>query len=130
MHGLGEYSDRYKHVAEALTKKGYVLLGFDLRGHGKSEGQRGHTPSYGTLLDDITHLLVESSNHFPNLPRFLYGHSFGGNLVLNYALLRETPLTGVIASAPGLQLSFTPPAWKLILANIMNEVWPSLPQVT
>ncbi len=131
VHGLGEHSDRYTDVASALTNAGYAVLGFDLRGHGRSGGQRGHTPSYGMLLDDITHLLTESSSRFPNKPCFLYGHSMGGNLVLNYALLRRTILpAGIIATAPYLGMAYQVPVWKIILAKIMNEIWPSLPQKT
>ena len=54
MHGLGEHSGRYAHLAAFLNQAGYTLLAFDLRGHGKSEGQRGHTPSCEVLLDDIS----------------------------------------------------------------------------
>jgi len=46
VHGHGEHIARFDHVAAALTDKGYAMLGFDLRGHGKSGGSRGHTPSY------------------------------------------------------------------------------------
>ncbi|MGB2782801.1 MAG: alpha/beta hydrolase, partial [Atribacterota bacterium] len=84
VHGLGEYSGRYTHVADALTLAGYALISFDLRGHGKSEGPRGHTPSYEALMKDISSLLEVTNKQFPQLPSFLYGHSLGGNLVLNY----------------------------------------------
>jgi alpha-beta hydrolase superfamily lysophospholipase len=53
VHGLGEHVARYDHVAAALTEKGYAMLGFDLRGHGKSGGPRGHPPTSEALLDDI-----------------------------------------------------------------------------
>ena len=89
VHGLGEHSGRYAHVAAALNDAGYALLGFDLRGHGKSGGPRGHTPSYETLMDDIGRLLAEAAQRYPGQPQFLYGHSLGGNLVLNYALRRK-----------------------------------------
>ena len=89
VHGLGEHSGRYAHVAAALNDAGYALLGFDLRGHGKSGGPRGHTPSYDTLMDDIGRLLAEAAQRYPGQPQFLYGHSLGGNLVLNYALRRK-----------------------------------------
>src|SRR5687767_15481803 len=51
VHGHGEHTGRYRHVGEALAKAGYILLGFDLRGHGLSGGQRGHSPSDESLLD-------------------------------------------------------------------------------
>ena len=57
VHGLGEHVGRYIHVAQAFTDAGYALIGFDLRGHGRSEGLRGHTPTFEALMDDIGRLL-------------------------------------------------------------------------
>jgi len=88
IHGLGEHSGRYVHVADSLSQAGYTLISFDLRGHGKSEGLRGHTPSYEALMQDISFLLEAANKKFPQLPFFLYGYSLGGNLVLNYVLRR------------------------------------------
>ena len=44
VHGLGEHSGRYAHVAERLNQGGYAVIASDLRGHGKTEGKRGHSP--------------------------------------------------------------------------------------
>jgi len=126
VHGLGEHSGRYAHLAAFLNQASYALLAFDLRGHGKSEGQRGHTPSYETLLDDISHLLEEAAKRYPDRPRFLYGHSLGGNLATNYALRRRPRLAGVIVTGPLLRPAFEPPAWKMTLAKIMYSLWPTL----
>ena len=126
VHGLGEHSGRYGHLAAFLNQAGYALLSFDLRGHGKSEGQRGYAPSYKALLDDIARLLDEAANRYPDLPRFLYGHSLGGNLVINCALRRRPQLAGVIATGPFFRAAFEPPAWKLTLARIMYNLWPTL----
>jgi len=126
VHGLGEHSGRYAHLAAFLNQAGYALLTYDLRGHGKSEGQRGHAPSYEALLNDISHLLEEAAERYPDLPRFLYGHSLGGNLVIGYALRRHPQLTGVIATGPLLRPGFEPPAWKLTLGKIMYRLWPTL----
>jgi acylglycerol lipase len=128
VHGLGEHSGRYAHVAAALNDAGYVLLGSDLRGHGKSGGPRGHTPSYDTLLDDIGRLLDEAAARYPSLPRFLYGHSLGGNLVLNYALRRKPAIAGVVATSPWLRLSSAPPAARMALGRVMNRLLPAFVQ--
>ena len=71
VHGLGEYSGRYAHVGKALADAGFALVAFDLRGHGKSGGQRGHFPSLDVLMDDIHQLIQQGSEKFPGLP-FLY----------------------------------------------------------
>ena len=126
-HGLGEHSGRYSHVAAALNQAGYTLLGFDLRGHGHSEGQRGHAPTFDDMLDDITHLLEEAARRFPDSPRFLYGHSLGGTLVLNHALRRRSQVIGVIATGPSLRIAFTSPAWTASVWRVAGAVpveWP------
>ena len=130
VHGHGEHIGRYEPVAAALTEKGYALLGFDLRGHGKSAGPRGHTPSYEALIDDIAVFFGQVEGRYPDLPRFLYGHSLGGNLVLNYALRRKPALRGVIATGPWLKLALDPPASKVSLGKIMNNIWPGFTQAS
>ncbi len=128
VHGHGEHVVRYDHVAAALTEHGYAMLGFDLCGHGKSGGPRGHTPSYEALMDDITDFFKQIEERYPGLPRFLYGHSLGGNLVLNYALRRKPDLHGVIATGPWLKLAFDPPPAQVTLGRLMNGIAPGFTQ--
>ena len=124
VHGHGEHVARYDHVAAALAEKGYAVLGFDLRGHGKSGGPRGHTPSYDALKDDIASFSQQTEQRYAGLPHFLYGHSLSGNLVLNYALRRKPDLHGVIATGPWLKLAFDPPASQVTLGRLMNGIAP------
>lgn len=128
VHGLGEHSGRYTYLAMILTQEGYALLTYDQRGHGQSLGQRGHVPSYESLLEDIDSIRRESSRRFPNLPLFLYGHSLGGNVVLNYVLRFKSNFVGVIVTSPWLRLAFEPSAFKVKLALVMNKLWPSFSQ--
>ena len=130
IHGFGEHSGRYPHVAEALTAEGYALVTGDHRGHGRSQGLRGHTPSYDALMGDIAGLLDEAAQGFPNRPRFIYGHSMGGNLTLNYVLRRRPQLDGVVVTAPWLRLAFEPPRWKVAIGRAMNQIYPALLQDT
>ena len=126
LHGFGEHSGRYPLFAEYVTHAGYSLFNFDLRGHGRSGGKRGHTPSVDALMDDIGIFLDKAEERFPALPRFLYGHSFGGSLVLNYALRRRPKIRGAVASGPLLRLALKLPPFTVTVARIMNLVWPSL----
>lgn len=128
VHGLGEHSGRYAHVAEIVTSSGYSMLAFDLRGHGMSHGKPGHAVSYDILMDDIGILIDEASRRFPGHPCFLYGHSMGGNLVLNYALRRKPYLTGVIATSPWLRLATAPPSAAVMLAKLLDIIYPSFTQ--
>lgn len=124
VHGFAEHSSRYAHVAERLGREGYAVLAFDQFGHGKTEGPRGYSPSLDASLDSIRIILDEAETRFPGVPKFLYGHSMGGNMVLNYVLRRKPGIKGAIATAPWLKLGFDPPAFKLFLARIMKNIYP------
>jgi alpha-beta hydrolase superfamily lysophospholipase len=129
LHGLGEHSGRYKHVAEVLTDAGFAFKTFDLRGHGRSPGQRGHVRSYDVFMEDIQCLVDETAQRLPGKPIFLYGQSLGGNLALNYALRRQRQLAGVIVTAPWLRLAFEPPKARVLLARAMSGIWPAFSNV-
>lgn len=128
VHGHGEHIERYEHLASYLNDAQYSMIGFDLRGHGQSGGSRGHTPSYEALLDDIDTFLDEVRKDYPNLPLFLYGHSMGGNLVLNYAMRRKPDVKGVIATGPWLKLAFEPSKTQVMLAKMMQKLFPAFTQ--
>lgn len=124
VHGLGEHAGRYTHVAQALTDAGYEMLGFDLPGHGKSDGKRGSTGSYEKLMEHISRLLSEAHRAYPGLPRYLYGHSMGGNLALYYLLRQKPAVQGAIITSPGLQPGQTVAPAKLFLGKIMCRLAP------
>lgn len=128
VHGMGEHINRYNELAQDMVAAGYAVIGFDQRGHGKSKGQRGHAPSYEHLLLSVDDLLHKAEEQFPETPKFLMGHSMGGNVAINYVLERKPAIKGLIASSPLLKLSFDPPAWKLVLGNVVKNIFPSLPQ--
>jgi len=130
VHGHGEHIGRYENVARALTNAGYVLAGYDSRGHGKSTGPRGHIPSYDTLMDDIGAFISMLGEKHSGQPVFLYGHSQGGNQVINYALRRHPKIAGVIATGPWLKLAFEPHPIKVTLGRIMNNIFPSFTQAS
>ena len=127
VHGMGEHSSRYKEsVVPFLLDKGYAVVAFDLYGHGKSNGKRGHCPSYEALLEAIEFVVKKSNTLFPDKDTYLYGHSLGGNLAINYVLRRNNTIKGVIASSPFLRLAFQPPKWKLILGKLLLKIMPSV----
>ena len=128
IHGHGEHSGRYDHVGEAFTRAGYALTAFDMRGHGRSGGPRGHTPDYEALMGDMAEFLALVEGRYPKLPLFLYGHSTGGNLVLNFTLRRKPDVIGVIATGPWLKLAFEIPAVRLVLVKAMDKIAPGFTQ--
>ena len=130
VHGQGEHIGRYRHVADWYNKRGVAFLGFDQQGYGRSEGKQGHAASLDVLLDDIGQLLEEANERYPGVPLFLYGHSMGGQLVLNYALRRTPRLSGLIATGPWIRLAFQAPAVKILAAKLLNKIIPSLTMPT
>ena len=126
VHGLGEHVGRYPHVANALTDAGYVLAGFDLRGHGKSGGARGHFPSLDAVMQDIRQFFRFISQRYPNLPQFLYGHSLGGLLALTYAVQNKVGLKGVMVTGAGLRSALQEQKLKLALAKMLGSLLPTM----
>ena len=126
LHGLGEHIGRYAHVGEAFSNAGYAVMGFDLRGHGKSGGLRGHLPSVEAYMRDIDLLLEHVRARYPGLPVFLYGHSLGAILALTYGLRRKPDLKGVIASAPGMHTALEKQPMKVMLAKVLGSLAPTV----
>src|SRR3954451_6416028 len=72
-HGLGEHSGRYAHVAAALARRGLRMWGYDVRGHGRSDGRRGDARRYEGLLEDLGLVFTEAAREGRAI--FLMGHS-------------------------------------------------------
>jgi alpha-beta hydrolase superfamily lysophospholipase len=128
VHGLGEHINRYGHWADLFISEGIAFTGMDLPGHGRSDGRRGYIKSY-RMLDEMINVLIDSCRKtFPGLPVYLYGHSLGGGIVLNYLLRVNPKIKGAIVTSPWLRLSFEPPKGKVILASVMKNFVPGLTQ--
>jgi alpha-beta hydrolase superfamily lysophospholipase len=128
IHGLGEHIHRYINWADLFKKEGIGFVGVDLPGHGRSEGKRGYIKSYSLVREMIDILLKSCNNTFPGTPVYLYGHSLGGGIALDYLLRRKPKIRGAIITSPWLQLSFQPAKIKLIMATIMRYLLPGLIQ--
>jgi len=123
VHGLGDYGGCFSHLINYFKAASFAVLALDLHGNGSSEGPRGHIADYEILYEDISLLLNEAKSLYPSIPVFLYGHSLGGNLVLNYELRRKPQVAGVIASSPWLELVSHPVATRRI-AKLVNRIKP------
>lgn len=126
VHGLGEHTSRYEHVAEAFSKDGYAMFGFDLRGHGRSDGIQGHFPSIEAVMQDIDLLFEQARQRYPGLPLLLYGHSLGGILVLHYGLKRKPNVKGVVATSSGFHTALESQPAKIMVAKVLGALIPSV----
>ncbi|MBW6501795.1 MAG: lysophospholipase [Bacteroidales bacterium] len=126
IHGLGEHVLRYNQWAEMFNARGIGFAGVDLPGHGRTDGRRGHIKSYGLIEELINTLINESRKTFPGVPVFLYGHSMGGGIVLDYILRKKPKVKGAVVSSPWLRLSFEPDKIKQVIAAVMKFIMPGL----
>lgn len=126
VHGLGEHSGRYEYWSGLLNQAGYSVLSYDLRGHGKSDGIRGHISSFDEYLDDTDFLLQEAEGRYHGIPLFLYGHSLGANIVSTYVLRRKPQLNGVIITGLSTRTALQEQKAKIILANIIGALAPKI----
>ncbi len=126
VHGFGEHSGRYANVVAPLTSAGYAVHGFDLRGHGRSQGRRGHIDAWSDYRDDVGLYLDHArAQEAPGTPIHLYGHSLGGAIVLEYGLHRQDGLSGAVASSPALRPTGVRSPVLEGLGTAMSRVWPS-----
>ncbi|WP_299181012.1 alpha/beta hydrolase [uncultured Aquimarina sp.] len=127
VHGMGEHSARYEdYLIPELLAKHIAVITYDNFGHGKSSGKRGHCPNYNSLMDVINTVYQKSREIVNKLPVFLYGHSMGGNLVINYLIRKKAEVTGVIITSPFLRLAFQPPKWKITMGRVFQKIVPSM----
>lgn len=126
VHGIGEHTGRFEPVTKLFTKHGLVLFGADWRGHGRSEGKRGHVHSIEAVLDDTDILLDKARIKYPGKPLFLYGQSLGAIIVLYYGLVRNPAISGIIATSPALHSSLDEQPVKIAIAKILGSVFPSV----
>ncbi len=132
IHGFGEHVGRYNFVVKALNNRGYRVEGLDCRGHGRSDGPRGHIDDFNQYLEDLDTFLHQVQSEYPvDIPLFLLGHSQGGHIALRYAIeYPHAPLSGVITSSPFLGLALKVNPVQLVAARLMSRVWPTFSQAT
>jgi alpha-beta hydrolase superfamily lysophospholipase len=123
VHGLGEHSGRWDHVARFFADRGYAVAAFDLRGHGKSEGTRAHTNSFNDFVDDVQGI-VESGLVRTDLPWVLYSHSLGGLMEVYYLAEDRPHPDAAVLSAPALEADV--PGSLRVAAQLLGRIAPKL----
>ena len=132
-HGYFEHCGRYRELANVVTGMGLAALSYDMRGHGRSDGPRGHIDEFGDYLDDLDAALDALDRQCPDaIPRLLIGHSNGGLTVLR-ALAdpdrQPNRVAAAVVSSPFLGFKAKVPVAKDIFGRAAGRLLPkfSLP---
>jgi acylglycerol lipase len=120
VHGIAEHSGRYERTGRLLAQSGLDVHSFDLRGHGKSEGERVFVRRWDDYLDDVAARMAAIRE--PGRPFVLMGHSMGALISLTYACSGRPSPDLLVLSA--LTLDALVPAWQRILAPVLSRVAP------
>lgn len=123
LHGLGDHSGLYPNLGNHFPGRGIALYAYDMRGNGRSPGQRAYLRGWYEYTSDLRAFLARVREWEGDLPLFLLGNSLGGLVVLDYALGHPTGLAGVIAAAPALGKLGVPPV-LMLLGRLMSRIVP------
>lgn len=127
LHGWSDHAGRWREACERLRDTGYSAYALDLRAHGRSGGRRGHLSRFSQLLGDLQAFrrVVRLRTERPHV---LLGLSFGALVALRYLETQPSdPIIGAVIVSPWLGLAFRPPAWKLLAARALADLWPTVP---
>ncbi|HYQ41382.1 MAG TPA: alpha/beta hydrolase [Polyangiaceae bacterium] len=94
--GFNSHSGYYAWVGSQCAGAGYVTYALDLRGRGKSAGERYYVETFDEYVSDVHTLVNLAKRENPALPLFLLGHSAGGVVSCLYALDHGSELSGLI----------------------------------
>ncbi len=126
VHGVAEHSGRYKGLAEYFASRGYAVYGYDQRGHGRSEGKRGHVEHFSYYLHDLQVFQDQIRRQYPKQKIYLFGHSMGATISLLYCLEERKDLAGLIVSGTAIKVKPAMPLALIVMLRPLALVWPKL----
>jgi len=106
-HDICGHGGRSATVVDSIVPQGYAVVAPDLRGHGRSGGERALIDDVDAAVADLGTALDNARAGHPGVPVFLFGHGMGGALGIALALRR--PLDGLILAGPMLAPPKTSP---------------------
>lgn len=112
VHGFNSHSGYYLPVIEAAARAGFAVHALDLRGRGRSDGERFYVEHFSEYVSDVDALVGVARKRSPGLPVFILGHSAGGVISCVYTLEHQKELAGLICES----FAFEVPAPDVALA--------------
>lgn len=126
VHGGGEHSGRYEALSAHLAALGFAVWAFDLEGHGRSPGARGHVRRFSHLVESAHAVIAEATRAAGGRRPVLFGHSLGGLIATHCAASTPASIAALALSSPLWGLALAVPRWKRLAARALSPVWPSL----
>ena len=111
-HGVNSHGGQYVWAAEQLATADYSVYALDLRGRGKSDGERFYVETVTDYVRDVATAINVAKSRERALPVFLLGHSAGGVVSCTYALDYQSQIKGLICES----FAFEVPAPNFALA--------------
>jgi acylglycerol lipase len=102
--GFNAHSAYYAWAAEQLVADGLAAYAVDLRGRGKSDGERFYVETFDDYVSDVAQCVAVVQSREPGLPVFLLGHSAGGVVACLFALDHQAELAGLVCESFAHQL--------------------------
>ena len=125
VHGIGEHCSRYSQLVDTLNANGIAVYGFDLRGHGRSEGVRGHIDTWQDYIDDLRTFVDFVQGLEGDQPTFVLGHSMGALIALDFAIQYPTKINGLLINGIPLRPGSVAKPYLILLAKLIALVKPS-----
>jgi acylglycerol lipase len=97
--GFNSHSGYYDWVAAQLGTLGLMVFAVDLRGRGRSDGERFYVARFSDYVHDVANLVTLARARRPGVPVFVLGHSAGGIVSCLYALEHQAELAGLICES-------------------------------
>ncbi len=120
--GFNSHSGYYTWTGQQLAAQGLAVYAVDLRGRGRSDGERYYVDRFADYVNDIEALVAIAKSREPGLPAYLLGHSAGGVLACLYALDHPGELAGLICESFAFQLPA--PDFALAVLKGLSHVAP------
>lgn len=98
-HGVNSHGGQYVRAGEEFAARGFAVTALDLRGRGRSEGERFYAESIDDYVSDLSMAIDFAKSLHPDLPLYLLGHSAGGVTSVSYALDHQDRLDGLICES-------------------------------
>jgi alpha-beta hydrolase superfamily lysophospholipase len=113
-HGVNSHGGQYVRAGVEFAARGFAVTTLDLRGRGKSDGERFYVESVDDYVSDLSQVVDFARSKHPDLPLYLLGHSAGGVTSVTYALDHQDKLDGLICESFAFRVYAPNAALKLL----------------